>query len=106
VAGTGEKMTNSRKKGSRAELEVAHLLQDHGYPDACRNLEQTRDGGGDIIVGGYCFEVKRRAKLADTKWREQVLSSARHHNAKPVLVTRADNGEWWISQPALDWLAE
>ena len=97
---------NSRRKGANAEREVAHILQDHGFPDAQRNLEQSRDGGGDIVSGGFCFEVKRRATLAETKWRDQVQKAAHLHNAKPVLVIRADNGEWWVSQPILDWLAE
>ena len=97
---------NSRRKGAAAELEVAHILQDHGFPGAERNLEQSRDGGGDIVIGGYVFEVKRRATLAETKWRDQVCNAAHAHNASPVLVTRADNGTWWVSQPILDWLAE
>ena len=97
---------NSRRKGANAEREVAHILQDHGFPGAERNLEQSRDGGGDIVIGGYVFEVKRRARLAESAWREQVRRASHAHNARPVLVTRADNEEWWFSQPRLDWLEE
>ena len=97
---------NSRRKGAAGEREVAHILQDHGFPGAERNLEQSRDGGGDILIGGYVFEVKRRARLAESAWREQVRKAAHTHNAKPVLVTRANNGDWWASVPLLDFLAE
>ena len=56
----------SRNKGAAGEREVVRLLRGLGI-DAERNLEQTRDGGADIVFQ-YCgvfwiAEVKRRAGL-------------------------------------------
>lgn len=45
----------SRQKGARFELEVAHYLQAHGYPDAHRTAQhcgKTGDAGDVEGVGG------------------------------------------------------
>ena len=98
---------NARRKGKVGELEAAHFLRDHGFPDAGRMLGQSRDGGADIVTGGYVFEVKRRKRIGLVyQWIEQVRAASHQYiGAQPVLLIRADHGEWLIVQPALDWLA-
>jgi Holliday junction resolvase len=54
--------TNGRQKGKRGELEVAHLMIDHGF-DARRGqqFKGTKDSP-DVIhdMGGFAIEVKLR----------------------------------------------
>ena len=51
---------NSRGKGKRGELEFVNYLRDELGEGITRNLDQTRDGGRDILgVPGFCIEVKR-----------------------------------------------
>ena len=51
-------------KGKSAERELAKLLGDHLGLELSRNLDQTRDGGYDLIgLPGIALEVKRCERL-------------------------------------------
>ena len=53
-----------RTKGAGGERELARLLQEHLGIPVNRNLQQTRQGGADLIdVPGWAIEVKRAANL-------------------------------------------
>ncbi len=49
-----------RRKGKAGELELARLLREHLGADVARNLEQTRQGGADLlgIDGGSRSEAR------------------------------------------------
>lgn len=100
----------SRRKGHSYEREVVNLIKDSGHSCA-RNLDQVRDGGGDIPFGDWLIECKRRATIAIYPWWDQVVIACRRktiprvtavehqtvhfvpHAPRPALVIRADKRE-------------
>ena len=78
-----------RNKGAEFERAIVMTLKARGY-DAKRNLDQTRDGGGDINLPAYLIECKRRAKISVYVWLEQADKAAQEHHI-PVVVARADH---------------
>lgn len=93
---------NSRAKGASGELEVIEVLKKLLPPEMtsglARNLEQTRDGGHDILgLDNWALEVKRYAEIkpADMeRFWEQTLDQARKDEKRPALVFRQDRREW------------
>jgi hypothetical protein len=79
-----------RTKGATFEREIVRDLVSRGFSDAKRNLEQTREGGGDIDLPGYMIECKRYANIAVYTWLEQCVAAAREEQI-PIVVARADN---------------
>lgn len=77
-----------RTKGAEFERAVVMTLKARGF-DAARNLEQTRDGGGDINLPAHLIECKRYAKIRVYEWLEQAEAAAKDHQI-PVVVARAD----------------
>ena len=95
----------SRRKGAGHEREVVNLLKASGH-ECARNLDQVRDGGGDIPFGEFLIECKRRKSIAIYEWWEQVVAACIRPYVlagkfdgplpkfpKPALVIRADKRE-------------
>lgn len=86
----------SRRKGASHEREVVNILKASGHACA-RNLDQVRDGGGDIPFGDWLIECKRRASIGLYQWWDQVCAATndvvRFPIPKPLLVIRADKRE-------------
>jgi len=80
-----------RTRGQVFEREIVNALKDAGI-DAARNLDQTRDGGGDIDLGAYMVECKRRASIAVYDWLDQCTRAARPGQI-PLVVARGDRRE-------------
>ena len=80
-----------RTRGQVFEREIVNTLKDAGI-DAARNLDQTRDGGGDIDLGAYMIECKRRASIAVYDWLDQCTCAARPGQI-PLVVARGDRRE-------------
>jgi Holliday junction resolvase len=78
-----------RNKGHGYEREIVNDLKDTFGIDARRNLTQTRDSGGDILLEGYLIECKRRKRIAIYEWMEQAVNSC-NADQKPIVVCRAD----------------
>ena len=96
---------NSRQKGAAGEREfIAELKEWLGeMADGLkRNLEQTREGGHDIVgLGNWALEVKRYAKASDgliVRWWDQAVEQAGNDRI-PVLAYREDRQEWRIRIP-------
>jgi len=66
----------SRRKGASHEREVVNILKASGH-DCARNLDQVRDGGGDILFGDWLIECKRRKAIAIYEWWDQVVIACR-----------------------------
>jgi len=79
-----------RTKGATFEREIVKDLVSRGFDDAKRNLEQTREGGGDINLPAHLIECKRYAKIAVYQWLDQATKAAKDHQM-PVVVARADH---------------
>ena len=93
-------MTNSRNKGLRFELQVAHLIDDELGIKLYRDLEQTRTADhGDLISSDpswpFVIECKRYAKgylPKDGKdsWWQQVCTASTLVRKIPILVYKFD----------------
>lgn len=98
---------NSRAKGASAEREFCNLLSEY-LGEALvaplkRNLEQTRNGGHDILgLEGMAIEIKRykRVKEGDIKrfWA-QAVDQANRVGSQPVLAYREDMCSWRVRLP-------
>lgn len=98
---------NSREKGKSAERELLNKIKEL-WPglELSRNLEQTRNGGHDILgLPGWALEVKRYSRVtqADVKnfW-QQTLEQARKDNSRPMLAYRQNQQKWRIVVRASD----
>ena len=85
-----------RMKGKVGELEVIHLLSDHGWKDARRTSDgrgqQTR---GDVTNGpaGVHIEVKRVERVNIPAAFRQAVADANTHDI-PVVVHRPSRMPW------------
>lgn len=102
VVSMGEQVMacNSRKKGSRGELEAAHELN-AVLPNArARRAQQYSgtEGTSDLIAPGLpnlWLEVKRRQSLNLQKVMEESLENC--GGLAPVILHRKDNAEWLVT---------
>jgi hypothetical protein len=89
---------SQRTKGAVAEREFAGLLNERLDVDCARNLEQTRNGGADLLgVGPWAIEVKRHERLAIEQWWRQACAQA--CDAYPALAYRQSRRPWSIIVP-------
>lgn len=102
VVAMGEQVMscNSRKKGSRGELEAAHELN-AVLPNArARRAQQYSgtEGTSDLIAPGLpnlWLEVKRRQALNLQKVMAESLENC--GGLAPVILHRKDNAEWLVT---------
>lgn len=95
---------NSRTKGKRGELEVAHLLKKYGY-DARRGQQFSGINGDADVVGlpGIHLEIKRVEKLNIDDALSQSIRDARE-NEIPIVMHRKNYAEWKITMRFSDWI--
>ena len=98
---------NSRDKGKRGELELAHKLQAYGYDT--RRGQQFSGANGDADVVGLPhihIECKRYANLFGKMY--EFLAQAKRdakNGALPCVFYRADRQDWFVTMTLDDWLA-
>lgn len=92
---------NARKKGAAGERELCDWLAKNFelVSKPTRNLDQTREGGADVLCYPFAFEVKRVENLDVLSAWAQVKNAVGDKNGKafnlePVLAYRK-NGEKW-----------
>ena len=81
---------NSKRKGKTGELEISHILQEHGYN--ARRSQQFCGANGDAdVVGlpGVHIEVKRTETLSLYPALEQATQDAREDEI-PVVPSRKE----------------
>jgi hypothetical protein len=75
-------MTDSRVKGHKFENDVCKLIGLEFSISVRRNLEQTREGGGDIMLNPFLIECKRYAQQGSNwfkdDWWEQVKRASQN----------------------------
>ena len=90
-------MVNSRAKGARGEVELAHILQSYGY-DTHRG--QQYHGGPDSPdvtgVPGLHIEVKRVERLDLDAAMEQSIRDAGEGEV-PVVIHRKSRKLWKVT---------
>lgn len=88
----------SRRKGASYEREVGTVL------GLVRQLDQCRDGGGDLEHPALAIECKRRARAVNLpEAMDQAVKSARGRT--PVVIHRVDRAESLVTMRLSDWLA-
>lgn len=88
---------NSRQKGKRGELELAHKLQEFGF-DARRSQQYAGINNDADVVGlpHLHIECKRVQSLNINKAMEQAKRDARDVEV-PVVMHRKDRQEWKVT---------
>ena len=86
-------MTDSRQKGAAFERSICKLTEESFGISVQRNLEQTRSGGGDIMLNPFLVECKRYAQQGSNwfkdDWWEQVKRASQNEFI-PILVYKYD----------------
>ena len=95
---------NSRTKGKRGELEVAHILKDYGY-HARRGQQFSGANGDPDVVGlpGVHIEVKRVEKLNIDSAMAQSINDAREGEI-PIVMHRKNRAAWMVTMQFEDWI--
>lgn len=89
-----------RRKGANGEREFINMLRDDFGIEATRNLDQTREGGADIVgVGEWAIEVKRAKEPKINTWWAQACEQAEKINKIPALAYRLDHQAWRVIFP-------
>lgn len=88
---------NSRQKGKRGELELAHILKEYGY-EARRGVQYSGANGDADVVGlpGVHIECKRVEKLNLDAAMEQAKRDSRGLRM-PVVMHRKDRQSWKVT---------
>ena len=95
---------NSRQKGKRGELELAHILKTYGY-EARRGQQYCGANGDADVVGlpGVHIEVKRVERLDLYGAMEQAERDAREDEI-PAVFTRKNNKNWLVCMKLEDFM--
>jgi len=95
-----------RLKGKNAELEVVHLLRNHGFKSAERTapMQAGGKGYGDVEgLPGFHVEVKRQERWRVRNWYEQAHEDA-PPGAIPLVFMRESRQDWLVVIDATDFL--
>lgn len=97
---------NSKQKGKRGELELAHFLTDAGYP--ARRGQQFKGGedSPDIICDSleeFNIECKRTERLQLYKAMKQSEDDC-GDTQKPIVFHRQNKQDWIVILKASDFL--
>lgn len=98
---------NSKAKGKRSEVEVVHILKDHGYTDARRTQQYCGSTGeaSDVVgLPGYHVEVKHQERMELYKWYAQAVRDSSGSEDIPIVVHRKNNADWLVSMSFEDFL--
>lgn len=95
---------NSKNKGKRGELELAHKLKEYGY--SCRRSQQFAGINGDAdVVGldGIHIECKRVEKL---NIYDAIDQAKRDHKSGelPTVFHRKNHCEWLVTMTLKDFM--
>ena len=97
---------NSREKGKRFELTVAHLFKDHGY-NAYRTAQHCGNTGDAPDVDGVPYlhiEAKNQQKMHLYDWMEQAVRDSKKKGNVPVVIHKANNKEVLVTMRWCDFI--
>ena len=97
-------MINSRAKGQRGEREFAALIFDNLGVRLKRNLQQTAEGGHDLIANAgdywpFAAEIKNCQTLSVDQWWEQAVEQAYNARQWPLLAYKVHRKGWRVVLP-------
>ena len=95
---------NSRTKGKRGELELAHKLQEWGY-NTRRGQQYSGANGDPDVVGlpGIHIECKRVEALNLLDAMSQSIHDAKEGEF-PAVFHRKNNAPWFVTMRLDDWM--
>ena len=96
---------NSKQKGKRGELELAHKLKEYGY-DARRTAQycgNTGDASDVVGLNGIHIECKRNEHLNVYDAMAQAKHDANPEEL-PTVMHRKNNCEWLVTMTLDDWM--
>ena len=95
---------NSRDKGKRNELLLAHFFQKYGFPARRGQQFSGLQGDADVVGVPYLhIECKAVQKLNLDKAMEQSKRDAREGEI-PVVIHRKDRQDWRITMTLEDFM--
>lgn len=95
---------NSRTKGKVGELELSHLLQEHGYHTRRGQQYCGANGDADVVgLDGIHIECKRVEKLNIENAMEQAISDAKEDEL-PAVFHRKNRKPWLVTMTFEDWI--
>lgn len=93
---------NPTHKGKRGEVEFCKWLSKNFNIDVEREYNQSQ-GGADIIINDFIFEIKRREVLDLKTWWQQVCIAKKKHPDKEliqIVAYRQNRKPWNFLIPA------
>ena len=94
----------SQRKGRAGELELAQLLQAHGYdvqPGRAQSYGEAPDLTG---LPGVHIEVKRVERLNVPEAMKQAVRDAAKFGGTPALFHRRNRSGWLVTMRLPDWM--
>ena len=94
---------NSKQKGKRGELELAHYLRSSGF-DCHRGVQYKGSPDSPDVVGleGIHIECKRVESLNINNAMAQAIKDA--GKDIPVVIHRTNRAEWKVTMLLEDWI--
>ena len=95
---------NSNRKGKAGELELSHILREHGYDTRRGQQYCGADGSADVIGLPYMhIECKRVEKLNLDAAMAQARIDARE-GEMPCVMHRKNREPWKVTMLLDDWI--
>jgi len=97
--------TASKRKGSKAELDLVKYLKENGWKYADRRLAGNSNDKGDVSgVNGVVFEVKNHARMDLAGWTEELITEIRNAQSETGAVVhkrkgKGNPGDWYATMP-------
>lgn len=96
---------SSQSKGRAGEIELAHILQAHGYrvePGRAQSYGEEPDLSG---LPGVHIECKRVERLNISQAMAQAVRDAeKFHDGAPTVFHRRNREGWLVTMQLSDWL--
>lgn len=95
----------SQRKGRAGELELARILQNHGY-DVHAGVSRSYGSEPDLTgLPGVHIECKRVERLNVPEAMAQAArDSERFHDGAPAVFHRRSREPWLVTMKLTDWL--
>ena len=99
---------NSRDKGKRFELTLAHLFEEHGY-EAHRSAQfcgKTGQAADVIGVPGIHVEAKAQERMCLYDWMDQAIRDSRAEGKgnKPTVFHKQNRKDLLVTMMFDDWM--
>lgn len=93
-----------QKKGRRAEIELANLLNEYGIPAQPGNPMSYGKTPDIVGVAGCHVETKRHERMNLYAWLKQAQEDSQKFGGLPVVMHRANRHGWIASMPIESWI--